>query len=197
MHMKLTGLWMKGILGLTRRLSIYVTSGTSAWRENQTPGFEGCGTMLWRAVNMRLQRWTLTYNGELWEDSSWNRFLFRDTGYMIFIFYIFLERKTGRQTDIESLISCSTYLCIHLLFPVCALTGDRTHNLGVSGRWSHQLSYPARGKCAWYLHASNTEMLIQNAWLHWTRPRKLKFHERGLGNCGGSHVEYNKAHYFT
>ena len=42
------------------------------------------------------------------------------------------------------LICSSTYLCIYWLILVCALTGDWTHNLGVLGWCSNQLSYPAR-----------------------------------------------------
>ena len=41
-------------------------------------------------------------------------------------------------------IRCSTYLCIHSLILVCALTGDQTHNLGALGWCSNQLSNPAR-----------------------------------------------------
>ena len=45
------------------------------------------------------------------------------------------ETETDRQTD--TLICCSIYWYIHwLLLLACALTGDRTHNLGVSGRRS-------------------------------------------------------------
>ena len=44
-----------------------------------------------------------------------------------FIDWFFRERK--RETS----ICCSTYLCIHWLILTCALTGDQTHNLGVSG----------------------------------------------------------------
>ena len=51
------------------------------------------------------------------------------------------EREMGGR---EREICCSTYLCIHLLILVCALTEDRTYNLGVSGRCSNQLSYWAR-----------------------------------------------------
>ena len=37
-----------------------------------------------------------------------------------------------------------SYVFIHWLTMVCALTGVRTYNLGVSGQSSNQLSYPAR-----------------------------------------------------
>ena len=36
------------------------------------------------------------------------------------------------------------YLCIHWLILVPAMTGGQTHNFGISGRHSNQLSYPAR-----------------------------------------------------
>ena len=53
------------------------------------------------------------------------------------------------ERERERLICCSTSLCIHRLLSVCALTGDQTHNLGVSGWCSNPLSYPARvcNKC--------------------------------------------------
>ena len=42
------------------------------------------------------------------------------------------------------LICRSTHLCIHWLILVCAPFGDQICNLGVSGQYSNQLSYPAR-----------------------------------------------------
>ena len=58
----------------------------------------------------------------------------------------FLERGTegGGERNIDVLF---TYLCTHWLVLVCALTRDRTLNLGVSGRRSNQLSYWARALC--------------------------------------------------
>ena len=58
------------------------------------------------------------------------------------VFLIFLlileERKLGRERERgrdgagrERLICCSTYLCIHWLILVLALTRDQTHSLGV------------------------------------------------------------------
>ena len=38
----------------------------------------------------------------------------------------------------------SNYLCIHWLLLVCALTGDWTCNLGISGQCCNQLSYLTR-----------------------------------------------------
>ena len=49
------------------------------------------------------------------------------------------ERNAGRER--ETLICCFTYLCIHWLILVCALTGDQTCNLAISGWCSNQLSY--------------------------------------------------------
>ena len=40
-------------------------------------------------------------------------------------------RERGKEK--ETLICFSTYLCIHWLILVCALTGDQTHNLGILG----------------------------------------------------------------
>ena len=51
-----------------------------------------------------------------------------------------MKKEKKRETS----ICCSTYLCIHWLLFVCALTEDRTCNLGVSGQRSNQLSYLAR-----------------------------------------------------
>ena len=50
----------------------------------------------------------------------------------------FIYRKTS--------ICCPTYLCIHWLLLVCALTRDQTHNLGVLGQCSNQLSCLTRAK---------------------------------------------------
>ena len=49
-----------------------------------------------------------------------------------------------RERVRETLICCSTYQCIYWLILVCALTQDRTCNLGESGRCSKQPSYLAR-----------------------------------------------------
>ena len=56
----------------------------------------------------------------------------------------FREEEEGGER--KTLICCSTYLCIHWLFLVCALTRDRIHSPGVSGWCSNQLSYPARAR---------------------------------------------------
>ena len=49
----------------------------------------------------------------------------------------------GRKT--ETLICCSTYLCIVWLLLACAvLTADQTRDLCVSVQRSNQLNYPAR-----------------------------------------------------
>ena len=52
----------------------------------------------------------------------------------VFFFYllIFLERRgRERETKRETLICWSSYLCIHWLILVYALTRDRTCNLGI------------------------------------------------------------------
>ena len=48
-------------------------------------------------------------------------------------FKLILERERERKGEREILTSCSTYPCIYCLSLVCALTGNRTLNLGISG----------------------------------------------------------------
>ena len=65
------------------------------------------------------------------------------------IFLLFLFQKLSslileREEERETSTCCSTYVCIHWLLIVCALTGDQTHNLSVLGQRSNKLSYPAR-----------------------------------------------------
>ena len=50
-----------------------------------------------------------------------------------FLYLLILDRRRERERDRETSICCSTGLCVHWLILVCALTGDRTPNLGVSG----------------------------------------------------------------
>ena len=52
------------------------------------------------------------------------------------------ERKGERETERKknTSICCSSYLFIHSLILVCALTEDQTHNLGVLEERSNQLS---------------------------------------------------------
>ena len=52
---------------------------------------------------------------------------------IFFCILIFKEREKEEGRERETLICCSTYLCIHWLLLVCALTGDQTCNLGISG----------------------------------------------------------------
>lgn len=49
-------------------------------------------------------------------------------------YLLILERE--EETNID--------LLFHLFNMVCALMGDWTHNLGMSGQHSNQLGYPAR-----------------------------------------------------
>ena len=63
--------------------------------------------------------------------------------FLIFIdFFFFLERE-GMEERKKYQFCCSTYLCIHWWLLTCALTGDRICKLGVYGKCSNQLNYPA------------------------------------------------------
>ena len=78
--------------------------------------------------------------------------------YCLFIFYLFIdfkEREAEREEEREKApsICCPTYLCTHWLFLVCALMGDQTHNLGISGLHSNQLSYLPKVKGLYSHHA--------------------------------------------
>ena len=55
------------------------------------------------------------------------------------------KKKLERECVIKK-HAHSTYLCIHWLILEYARTVDRTHNLGVLGQCSNQLSYPARAR---------------------------------------------------
>ena len=55
----------------------------------------------------------------------------------------FRERENGRQR--ETSICCSTYLCIHWLILVCALSRDQIPNLSVLGWHCNQLSLARTG----------------------------------------------------
>ena len=68
----------------------------------------------------------------------------------LFIFLLIWGREEGEEgrrergrRERESLICCSTYLCIHWLLLICVCARDPTPNLGVSGQHSNHLSYPA------------------------------------------------------
>ena len=65
--------------------------------------------------------------------------------FLNFLFIDFRQTKEG-QKERKTLICCSTYWCIHWLILICALTGDRTCNLGISRRCSHPRSHPARAR---------------------------------------------------
>lgn len=54
--------------------------------------------------------------------------------------------RKRKEDGNKHLIWCSTYLYIHWFFLVCALTRDRTFNLGITGWCSNQSSYRARTK---------------------------------------------------
>ena len=57
------------------------------------------------------------------------------------LFNDFEERKEERGGNVDLLFY--SFMYIYWLIPICALTGDGTSNLGVSGQRSDQLSYPA------------------------------------------------------
>ena len=56
-------------------------------------------------------------------------------------YFLFID---VREKERERGTCCSTYLHIHWLIVVDAMTGDQTRNLSISGWRSNQLSYPAR-----------------------------------------------------
>ena len=62
------------------------------------------------------------------------------SSFLNFIYWFERERKGEREEERKTLLCCSTYLCIHSLFLICVLTGDRTHKLGVWGQGSKQLA---------------------------------------------------------
>ena len=75
--------------------------------------------------------------------------IFSSSVWLVFSFSLFKKFKNffdfrRKERERETLICCSTYWCIYLLILLCTLTGDWTHNFGVSGRHSNQPSYPAR-----------------------------------------------------
>ena len=78
-------------------------------------------------------------HSQLLPESSWPNL-------WVFFFNFYLLILEGGRREWETTICCSTYLCIHWLLLVCALTGNRYCNLGVSKWHSNQLSSPARDK---------------------------------------------------
>ena len=59
-----------------------------------------------------------------------------------FFFSIYwFQREREREKERETSISCFTYLCIYWLIFVCALTRNKTHNLGVSGQCSNPVIF--------------------------------------------------------
>ena len=67
--------------------------------------------------------------------------------YWLQILYIYIYGERER----DAWICCSTYICIHWLILTCALTEDRTCNLGVLGWHPNQRSYPAKAKGKIYI----------------------------------------------
>ena len=68
--------------------------------------------------------------------------LFLEKDKLLQIIWVWGERGVRRER--EMLICCSTYLCIHWLILICALTGDQTHNLRILG-WTQPTELPAKG----------------------------------------------------
>ena len=69
--------------------------------------------------------------------------------FVSYVWYIFkcsinIDWERDWDRDWHWLTCCSTYLCIHWLILVHALTRDKIRILGVLGWHSNQLSYPAR-----------------------------------------------------
>ena len=62
------------------------------------------------------------------------RFVFSS---VIFFNDLKLDLRAGEE---EREICCSTYICIHSLLLACAPTGQQSHNLGIPGGCSKQLS---------------------------------------------------------
>ena len=105
-------------------------------------------TISWDPVPPRtLIHTLLLLTTEMWREGSWPCFTkgwdtrpqkFLTSLYFLFNFFyllIFRERET--------MICCSTSVCIHWLILICALTRDGTCNFGVLGRCYNQLRYPA------------------------------------------------------
>ena len=83
--------------------------------------------------------------------------------FFFFFFFFLLILESGGERETETLIYCSTYLCIHWLIVVCALNGDQTLNLGISEQRSNQLSYAAR---AWILPFLKFKVYFMVRFLH-------------------------------
>lgn len=59
-------------------------------------------------------------------------------------FLLILQRESKGERKRETSICYSTYICIHWLIIICALSRRQTCNLGVSRQCSKQLNYLAR-----------------------------------------------------
>ena len=130
---------------------------------------------LWKVGDVRKKHWLVASHtppvGDLawnpgmcpyWESNRWPFVLPDDAQptepYLwgrFFLFFKFIDfRETEERRDIETLIYCSTYLCIHWLLLVYALAGDQTCNLAGLGQCSKKLSYPARADGVFLRHNS-------------------------------------------
>ena len=94
-------------------------------------------------------------------------------GFFAFVFWTSPHSSTSFQFRLvflliwrwggDTSICCSTYLCIHWLILVCApTTKDQTHNLGISGQCSNQLSYKARARLVHFKSSELNVFLIQS-----------------------------------
>ena len=83
----------------------------------------GCDAWKWSSHLVTMQKRALNYE-------RWGR---KRKGDWVFLFFLILERGRESVREKETLICCSTYLCLHLLIPVHALTRDQTCSFGILG----------------------------------------------------------------
>ena len=82
-----------------------------------------------------------------------------------FKIYLLIFGGGERETQREILTCCSTYLYIHWLLLVCALTRDWTHNLGILGWCYNQLSYLARAIIIIIFNSHMRTFFFLGSWL--------------------------------
>ena len=93
--------------------------------------------------------------------------------FAFFIYWFFWERGRGTWGEREKererkkhLFCCSTYVYIHWLLLVCALTRDGTCSLGVSGQCSNHLSFLTRVHTFFKGTFPFSVCLTQCSWAH-------------------------------
>ena len=99
------------------------------------------------------------------------------------------DRETDGQR--ETSICCSTYWCIHWSILVYALTGDRTHNLGVLGQGNFVTNW-ATWAMAWITHfrwvnCKMCELYLDTA-VFKNLPGKQPVERASLGEVGAWHL---------